>query len=320
VDKKEVHNKEVKLATAYLLNAVIPKFARKLNHGIIKIKNGVELIEHLHKDGINIRHLGIHLLYNIIIILFYITIFFIRYLGKLVLYLTDERYIRIVLLEMVARVLKNELRSQFRSKLEETHVNSLDESYAIVVDLLNLALGTGPASDKFWEYSVYPKLIQQFPSAHFLETTTMKGSHINTNNKDRRLSTPAQGGIGSSSSGLQRKLKDLDVRKREAVLLEKTKKLRKSLPLSHIDIRESIDNDALLQRFLVLTGVRLSADFFNGPKKDRVLVYTDIEALEPTVSSMNVVHHAEGMQRPPNQNYLDSENENSIRHSVAYDG
>jgi len=222
-----------------------------------------------------------------------------------VLYFTDERYIRIVLLEMVARVLKNELRSQFRSKLEETHVNSLDESYAIVVDLLNLAIGTAPASDKFWESSVYPKLLQQFPSGHFLETTTMKGSHIKTNNsnninnKDRRLSTPAQGGIGSSSSGLQRKLKDLDVRKREAVLLEKTKKLRKSLPLSHTDIRESIDNDALLQRFLVLTGVRLSADFFNGPKKDRVLVYTDIEALEPTVSSMNVVHHAEGKQLAP---------------------
>ena len=80
------HNKEVRVATNYLIENVIPDFADQLENLTYEIDVESQLTELVHRAGINIRYLG------------FIRRFLQQYLQS------------VVLLEMVARIIKNRIR------------------------------------------------------------------------------------------------------------------------------------------------------------------------------------------------------------------
>jgi hypothetical protein len=63
----EIHNKEVREASVYVLQVVVPRFAALLNQNIFLPSHTGALIKEMHKWGINVRYLG--LLYTHVTIL-----------------------------------------------------------------------------------------------------------------------------------------------------------------------------------------------------------------------------------------------------------
>lgn len=128
-------------------------------------------------------------------------------IGKVGLYLKDPKMRRMILLEQVARVLKNELRFRFRTITKTGMSESLDQSYAVIVDLLNLVLERSPRSDEFWETVIYPTLRNKFAISHSLDADPLiiPSSSSLTNSSS---SSSSQSTSPSSSSLVPTSLQD----------------------------------------------------------------------------------------------------------------
>ena len=98
-DNQQEHDSEVRAATNYLHNTIIPEFARLLDQDHCNIENKPTqwFIDEAHRSGINIRYLGM-----------------IRSLVK------NEKIRSILLSEIASRVLKNKFKNQLR-ECKATH-------------------------------------------------------------------------------------------------------------------------------------------------------------------------------------------------------
>ena len=115
---KQEHDQEVREATNYLFDTVIPDFAGHLP----EIMNNVDVSRHLtelvHRAGINVR-----------------------YLGKIRVLLQDDTISAIIFNEMCARVIKNRLRKNLR-KIETGKQSLVEHKFRLcVIKFLNLVLG-----------------------------------------------------------------------------------------------------------------------------------------------------------------------------------
>jgi hypothetical protein len=153
------HNQEVKEATDHLLNTTIAAFSQWLdqqqalnelssevlvgNHaGKIDIEN--QLTELLHMEGINCR-----------------------YLGRVCNLVACKEVKKMIIHEMLSRVVKNNLRARMREISEQqSNENVLRQnSYRkCVLDFLNLLLGQDQleAVESFWEQEMKQGLGKQF--------------------------------------------------------------------------------------------------------------------------------------------------------------
>ena len=148
-DNYNVHNQQVKVATEYLYHEHIPRFVRdSLVWQIIEAKernklHKFPLTEAIHSKGICLRHIGL-ILYNV----------------------RDEEEFKIVkivlVIEAIARVLKNKLRGLLRRKMKSLK-QPLEAPYRhLVVKFLNLVFGTSQASEEFWQNIIKPQLKSKF--------------------------------------------------------------------------------------------------------------------------------------------------------------
>jgi len=133
----EVHNAEVQEATRHLFHHVIPEFSAQLPSFKSSLGfTGTHLIEELHRAGINVRHIG-------------------RVRARV----EDQWSKELLLLEIVSRVLKNELRAEMRSMQGSEEAEYRD----LVVAFFNFVFGCGPHSSGFWRTDVKRLIKEQFP-------------------------------------------------------------------------------------------------------------------------------------------------------------
>jgi hypothetical protein len=133
--KKKLHNSNITKATKYLLKTVIPLLARKLKTGKIILKMPVSSL--LHKQGINVRHMGLLLNETS------------HGLNS------DSKFAQDACLtltaEMVSRTLKNRIRSALRSGPAGNKGEPLSElnSTRKALEIMNAFIHT-PYDEEFW--------------------------------------------------------------------------------------------------------------------------------------------------------------------------
>lgn len=132
---KDVHNSEAKAATEYLLNVTIPNFGKALGEDL-KI-NISQLTENLHQHGINVRHLGL-----------------VRQHVK------SAEFRDIILIEMICRSLKNDLRHQLRQS-----TLPIESEYQQSSKNFFLQLNT----DSFWKGPLLNSIIERFGDQALIE-------------------------------------------------------------------------------------------------------------------------------------------------------
>lgn len=176
-----IHNNEVKAATHYLLHESIVEFTERfesylsqdinnisirnlaglqstLQHNVYK-KAQTILISEMHREGINLR-----------------------YMGK-IRRITKNRVLkRVILVEMISRVLKNTLRCKWRNLMKK-NPESEEESYKhITAKFLNLALGSTNESSIYWQFHVKPEIVTKF-----VDGLDNKERHIDAKIRDLEL-------------------------------------------------------------------------------------------------------------------------------------
>lgn len=141
---ESIHNDEIREATNHLLNVLIPKFAKELERRMQDAReqqslHKFALTETIHAVGINCRHAGL--------------------LRK---YMNDDEFKQIVLAEIVARNIKNNLRFKLREKMKQLGL-PLEEPYRrLVIDYLNLVFGNTKNSDEYWDEWLKKDLLFNF--------------------------------------------------------------------------------------------------------------------------------------------------------------
>jgi tetratricopeptide (TPR) repeat protein len=141
------YNEDVMEATDVLLNQTVPSTTKRLlllaqeaqNHGTL-IDFAVHLPQELHRDGINLRYIG--LCY--------------RQLQRM--QRGKEILSRLLLVEACARVLKNVLAVRLREKMRQLRVPSEVPYARLTVEFVNTVFGSGDESQLFWNDCVRPKL------------------------------------------------------------------------------------------------------------------------------------------------------------------
>ena len=166
------HNDKIRQATKYLEEVHIPEFAYKLiteiNHEFDGCSADVNITEELHRHGINVRYLGIHFLTNILAIFFFFCwkLTWSLLLSGLVykhLPSSHKAYRDLILVEMVARSLKNLLREKLRNRVRLLKV-PLEEPYQkLVVKYLNMIFSNDPVHiRKIWKRYVPGRMLKDF--------------------------------------------------------------------------------------------------------------------------------------------------------------
>jgi len=157
----EQQNEEVAKSTAFLVKGVIPEFAttfekEKLPEAedqISKTRIHISLASRFHKAGVNNRHMGL-----------------VRSL------IGSEKHRSALLVEMVARTLKNLLRGLLRAMVERT--GRYSEIMAVVVRFLNLTVGSSDRRLPKGFKREKKHSIRRLPRPSF-------GSSTSTGNKDQ---------------------------------------------------------------------------------------------------------------------------------------
>lgn len=137
------HNKDVEEATIYLKTRTIPEFAEKLKN----LSRKHSLTQSLHLNGINVR-----------------------YLGLVRACLTDdteeEKYWRfMLLLEMLARTLKQKIRLILRREMRNLRQSGEDPYKGVIIKYLNKVFGNVPESDEYWKKKLKGSLQKKFEGA-----------------------------------------------------------------------------------------------------------------------------------------------------------
>lgn len=132
------HDAEVVAATRTLLTTVIPEFASRLNRHVDNPVGHRELSAVMHSHGINMRYLGC------------------------VRVLVDSPHLRsFLLMEMLSRVIKNDVRALLRSMVS---LSDADQRKRIV-DYFNIIFGECDNSAFFWSSIIKTRLQAKFVNA-----------------------------------------------------------------------------------------------------------------------------------------------------------
>lgn len=132
------HDSEVLAVTRNLFTKIIPRFAENINKHVIVFKKDEDIITRMHQEGINVR-----------------------FLGKVRSYVTLPHIKSALLMEMVSRVCKNDLRSILRRSV----TLSEDVRYRNIVNYFNVLLGNSKESDDYWLLSIKTKIQCKFIDA-----------------------------------------------------------------------------------------------------------------------------------------------------------
>ena len=289
-DMAEEHDDEIDEATDYLTGTVVQVFAQRLVSLPPEKRASFPLIMLLHESGINCRYLG--LLYG-----------YVSNMG-------DAYWSTVLLIEMVARVIKTEVRALLRRKmLELRHPGEFAYLDAVVL-YLNLVLGSSDASDRHWAHSIVPGLVAKFPgfgdtplAASLLwgadetkSTTTNRGSNSMATSTcayaHRTQKGGGEGGAkGMSSCGASQQQQGRTELRLKSALVEGTNEL---------GLRDA--RCLLLVRVSGMLGLHFSSDAWallahSAAAYDRKMspvTSTDLQELRETVKEMNVASHSAG--------------------------
>jgi hypothetical protein len=144
-----VHCRELRDATNVLLQRLIPRFAAKIVELVKRHKqqsggvlSAFGVTNAVHADGINVRHIGL-----------------------LRSHVDDTDTRAVLLVEMCARLVKNDIKFRLRERMKQTQV-PLEQPYRRdVVEYLNTVLASNEASRDFWNLELRRKLERKFGAA-----------------------------------------------------------------------------------------------------------------------------------------------------------
>eukprot|EP01104_Vermistella_antarctica_P016419 TRINITY_DN5584_c0_g1_i3.p1 TRINITY_DN5584_c0_g1~~TRINITY_DN5584_c0_g1_i3.p1 ORF type:complete len:797 (-),score=127.78 TRINITY_DN5584_c0_g1_i3:65-2455(-) len=145
----DTHNQEVADATKRLFTEVIPEVARDLDEMALLSPDRAEQLhvtERLHRDGVNMRHLGR-----------------VRSLCQ------APCLRRRLLIEAVARASKCILFKKLRMQMKRFRYPQEQPYHALAVNFFNLMFGTSKASDIFWNGELKAELMFKFSNCLSLE-------------------------------------------------------------------------------------------------------------------------------------------------------
>lgn len=156
------HNNKLAQAWAHLVARVIPDFARHLCH----TKRVYRVVfppirQEFHARGINLRYLGLVRQF----VLYYSSLAPKSEEGEQ----TEGEYWALMLLvEMVARVIKHQMKAMARSKGSDPS----ESRYRIeLINQMNVVFGESPESDHFWASEISPSINHKFPSFEAIHKT-----------------------------------------------------------------------------------------------------------------------------------------------------
>lgn len=139
------NDQNVMTATQQLLSVVIPRFARWLEshwENLKLDKDLTNLTEIIHREGINVR-----------------------YLGLLRSHVQNETLRNLILIEMIARVIKNRLRDKLRRTMRNSVQTLIGDAFLeVVLTTFNRVLGWHDRSTQFWKIQL-KKHLMYFSSA-----------------------------------------------------------------------------------------------------------------------------------------------------------
>lgn len=152
----EMHNERVKGATSHLLDTVVPEFAAWLEENPTSIRDDqlADVTELAHREGINVR-----------------------YLGLVRSRLTSPRLRSAVLMELIARVIKNNLNEELRKAAKQSKNRGDENLQPIALSFFNLILGSKPGSEAWWSRTIKDHL-----------TATYKAECLSPEEKQRSFS------------------------------------------------------------------------------------------------------------------------------------
>lgn len=144
-----VHCRELRDATDELLQHTIPRFAATIAELVKrhKLQNGgvlsaFSVTNAVHAQGINVRHIGL-----------------------LRSHVDDTDTRAVLLVEMCARLVKNDIKFRLRERMKQTQV-PLEQPYRRdVVEYLNTVLASNEQSRDFWNLELRRKLVRKFGGA-----------------------------------------------------------------------------------------------------------------------------------------------------------
>ena len=137
----EEHNARVRDATLHLLNSIVPEFAEFLEENPTSIASEelADVAELAHREGINVR-----------------------YLGLVRSHLKTPALRNAVLMELIARVIKNNLNEELR-KAARSSKNRGDENFQpIALSFFNLILSNKSGSELWWCKTIKEQLIAHY--------------------------------------------------------------------------------------------------------------------------------------------------------------
>src|SRR3990167_11307817 len=135
-------NENVLKATQYLIDRIIPSVANSLCEIPMGARHSVQLCNYLHSNGINLRYLG--------------------ELRNQTLLHGDDYWASLLLIEMVSRVIKDEIRCMLREKMKEIKHPGEGAYKREIVARLNILFGNTRNSLLHWNTRVYPVLLEKY--------------------------------------------------------------------------------------------------------------------------------------------------------------
>eukprot|EP01102_Stenamoeba_stenopodia_P013206 TRINITY_DN4255_c0_g2_i1.p1 TRINITY_DN4255_c0_g2~~TRINITY_DN4255_c0_g2_i1.p1 ORF type:complete len:961 (+),score=234.00 TRINITY_DN4255_c0_g2_i1:195-3077(+) len=137
------NEKECEEATDYLLKEVIPTFAMKIQDmSVDDPEFNSKLVNAAHREGINIRYFG--------------------YLRSCV---ASPHLKNAILVEVLARVIKQEIRLTMRNTMKRIKLALEHQCRKVVISLLNVIFGGSKASSDYWDNHLVPLLNQNFENS-----------------------------------------------------------------------------------------------------------------------------------------------------------
>ncbi|KAH3763191.1 Histidine kinase [Pelomyxa schiedti] len=147
--KHQKHNTEIVEATVFLKEVVIPRFAEELSMSVSQFLSSGQslyqfrLTEAMHRRGINMR-----------------------FTDLVRMHATGTDCKTLLFVEMVARVIKNNIRAKLRQVMERLKL-PLEEPYRrVIVDYMNLVLGSSEESAEFWHPPPKTESLRKFELWH----------------------------------------------------------------------------------------------------------------------------------------------------------
>jgi hypothetical protein len=166
-DAPDSENNDIEIAaiTSYLHEKIIPKFAKKWSKDIKQKKS---IFEHnltglLHKKGIKMRHLG-----------------HIRYYAK------NDTLKKILMNEMVARVIKIDIKIDMRDQMKKTGISSVEPYKDVVLKYFNMILCNDDDSSEYWN-GINQKLKNKFITKCDVEYEIKKSNYKKIIKRIQRL-------------------------------------------------------------------------------------------------------------------------------------